>query len=644
MRRAWRFGLWGCALALAGCGGEGGSAGVDPGADVLAHDATSADANAADGVGPDGDEEDGVATNDAHLSDGANADTAAPDDVGAGDAEGDGMAPDDVAQDAHASDGDGPDASAPDGDNPDTSEAGADSQDASADTAPACQPTSPANEVCDGVDNDCNGATDEVVPGGSCDDGNLCTTDACGVVDGKKACSHSALADGVSCAGPMPPGTVGCTIDTCVASACQSKPKCDDGKPCTLDTCDSKTGLCTASVPPTSVGKACDDGDACTSATICTGKGDCAGTALICDDKDLCTADSCDKQKGCGHVALAEGAPCDDGLGCTKDETCKANACVGTKVCDDGDPCTLDLCDPKTAACSTQPIAFCKVCSSASDCADGSSCTTDACSQGMCAHTGVEGCADVALSDLKVSPAAATLGWSESAVEISWNVTLLGKAALTKPANVILYLTDDGTLDQKGLEYTLGACSGSPHMALPAPGETKALKTTCKGLPVKASGKWTIHAKVSNAAPNAEAANDSAQADLDVTYKTQPNLTPKALTLMFGGKPGSSFDKNALLEFNFTVNNNGNADGSPALTAITYFSSINGYDQTKVKVFGPGVAVGAVTIGQNKSMKVPNVKYGAVGNVYACVRVDHTEVQQEWSENDNVTCVNVLFK
>jgi len=43
-----------------------------------------------------------------------------------------------------------------------------------------CSPGSPSGEVCDGVDNDCDGAIDEEPEAsGSCDDSNASTTDTC---------------------------------------------------------------------------------------------------------------------------------------------------------------------------------------------------------------------------------------------------------------------------------------------------------------------------------------------------------------------------------------------------------------------------------------------------------------------------------
>ena len=56
-----------------------------------------------------------------------------------------------------------------------------------------CEPPNTASETCDGVDQDCNGLTDDG-PSSSCDDGNPCTDDSC---TGTKGCVH--LPNAVTC-------------------------------------------------------------------------------------------------------------------------------------------------------------------------------------------------------------------------------------------------------------------------------------------------------------------------------------------------------------------------------------------------------------------------------------------------------------
>ena len=72
-----------------------------------------------------------------------------------------------------------------------------------------CLASDPAAETCDGLDNDCDGATDEA----SCDDDNPCTTDSCAPA---KGCDNAPVKDGAAC---------GADDKTwCQAGACVAKP------------------------------------------------------------------------------------------------------------------------------------------------------------------------------------------------------------------------------------------------------------------------------------------------------------------------------------------------------------------------------------------------------------------------------------
>ncbi|MSP92950.1 MAG: hypothetical protein EXR79_14295 [Myxococcales bacterium] len=151
----------------------------------------------------------------------------------------------------------------------------------------ACDAPAPATETCNGADDDCDGAVDD---GASCDDGSVCTTEACKsgkcdtvsvVCDDKNVCTKDACDPTKGCtAAPDAAATCGdgnaCTNDACVAGVCSSKPApCDDGSKCTKDSCDPKTG-CQATLDP-----------------------------AVCDDGDACTKDACDKAAGCSAVVIA---------------------------------------------------------------------------------------------------------------------------------------------------------------------------------------------------------------------------------------------------------------------------------------------------------------------------------------------------
>ena len=227
-----------------------------------------------------------------------------------------------------------------------------------------------------------------------CNDKNPCTADSC---DPTTGCQHDAAI------GPCDDGSACTVADQCVGTACTGKPvDCNDGAICTTDSCAPDIGCRNLPADVT----ACDDGDPCTSGTQCL-DGKCqGGTALNCDDGLACTADGCDAKTGCVHKAL-DGATCSDGDACTGNDVCKGSACVGQSlVCSDGKVCTDDGCDPKSGctfsvnsapcndgnACSSPDVCSGGTCQGGSlvDCNDGNPCTLDGCDgKGGCTHSAV---------------------------------------------------------------------------------------------------------------------------------------------------------------------------------------------------------------------------------------------------------------
>ncbi|MCA9518194.1 MAG: hypothetical protein KC635_24820, partial [Myxococcales bacterium] len=193
------------------------------------------------------------------------------------------------------------------------------------------------------------------------------------------------------------------TDDACdAAGACAGVPRiCDDGDVCTRDACDPELG-CVA--PPDPARPPCDDGDVCTDGDRCGEDGRCHGGNAPCDDGDPCTYDLCSPGVGCNHYLSA--LPCDDLDPCTSGDVCRGGVCSGTPIrCDDGDPCTRDGCDAALGRCTSVPApegAPCDdrdACTLADrchdgDCAglpvacdDGLACTFDACEPGgACSH------------------------------------------------------------------------------------------------------------------------------------------------------------------------------------------------------------------------------------------------------------------
>ena len=280
-----------------------------------------------------------------------------------------------------------------------------------------CDAAVPAEEQCNGIDDDCDGDVDEPLEVGGdyvnlCNDDNGCTQDIC---NGEEGCEYVALDEG-ECIDGNP-----CTVaDHCANGVCVGDPvECDDENPCTDNIC-TETGGC--EYPPQPGG--CDDGDPCTLGDHCDA-GECHGEAVACDcsvdadclefdDGDLCTgiltcdtgqiphkcvvvegsvvecdepdgADAvclkpwCDPQTGwCSFLPFHEGYPCEDGDLCSLADTCADGVCTaGPGVnCNDGNLCTDDDCAPETG---------CFFSTNTLPCNDGNACTTsDSCQEEQC--------------------------------------------------------------------------------------------------------------------------------------------------------------------------------------------------------------------------------------------------------------------
>ncbi len=217
---------------------------------------------------------------------------------------------------------------------------------------------------------------------------------------------------------------------------CADKPDgspCDDGNPCTTDTC--KQGLCVSGPNSCACGAdgdcaAQEDGDLC-NGTLCCDKSQppfvCKvnpASPVKCEaPKDPCQSVACNPKTGkCDQTAMADGSPCDDGVTCTQGDICAAGVCKGgentcctsnadcakfsgadlcagswfcnkaTKKCQlnpvtvvvcpvvDNTACSKNTCDAKTGKCGMVAVADKTACN------DGNPCTAgDACDKGKCA-------------------------------------------------------------------------------------------------------------------------------------------------------------------------------------------------------------------------------------------------------------------
>ena len=179
--------------------------------------------------------------------------------------------------------------------------------------------------------------------------------------------------------------------------------------PATLD-----HGLFTVTCAGAANGTPCTDGEsACTPIDTCQG-GVCVGTPLNCDDGNPCTLDSCSPGLGCQNTPGNAGAVCRAAAGeCDLGELCDGASAVcpadarrlsGTSCTDDGATCTTDQCDGSSVSCQHPAGNTGTVCrSSAGQCdvaeaCDGASpsCPADvfASSATVCTGTSIGGACD----------------------------------------------------------------------------------------------------------------------------------------------------------------------------------------------------------------------------------------------------------
>ena len=304
------------------------------------------------------------------------------------------------------------------------------------------------------ANDECQGGLCLAGPAASCDDGNGCTLDTCLAMVG---CLHQDQADAA-----CDDGDACTTADTCIGGACVGGTAlgCDDGSLCTVDACDPAKGcvhsdishVCTDDNPCTDEAcdpddgcvfppntEPCDDGSACTAGDTCS-NGGCVGALVPFDDGNPCTDDSCDPAMGPVH--LDNTLPCDDGDACTLGDQCGSGSCQtgpNTPNCGDDNVCTDDSCDPANGCVNTPNAVACDddsnctvddVCAASEcagtplDCDDGNACTADVCKEDeLCTNslTISNDCRPVI--DITNPPRAATLTGTTAPLMIQGSVT-----------------------------------------------------------------------------------------------------------------------------------------------------------------------------------------------------------------------------
>jgi Dictyostelium (slime mold) repeat len=164
---------------------------------------------------------------------------------------------------------------------------------------------------------------------------------------------------------------------------CLGSATCNDGNACNgTETCNTTTSRCQVGTPP------CPAPDACHTITCDATTGACGTpTQISCDDGNPCTDDTCDPTNGCVHTANNNNTctlsdmclmnpVCTNGT-CTGTPTAVAAGCTNTNICANG----TRACNPNNGLCETV---------NPDPCNDTNSCTTDSCANNTCSHTSVQ--------------------------------------------------------------------------------------------------------------------------------------------------------------------------------------------------------------------------------------------------------------
>ena len=173
-------------------------------------------------------------------------------------------------------------------------------------------------------------------------DGNPCTIESCDPKSGD--CQVALAGDGTACADATDcrgPGS--CLAGTCATvklpdgATCESANPCLTGASCQGGYCsDGKTALVGAACKPPDTFN-----DICMINGNCQPDGSCKGSGILCPADVACQYRYvCDKDaNSCVKIASAPDDPCSDGEPCTTNDHCVAGGCVGDISLPDGYLC-----------------------------------------------------------------------------------------------------------------------------------------------------------------------------------------------------------------------------------------------------------------------------------------------------------------